>query len=389
MESKSELYKLFEKYLEGTITPAELQLLLDHFGAEQVDEHILAAIEKQIQQEPDNTADDLALVTEVKHQLESKLLAPRKVKLIWRYVAIAAAILIAIAIAALFYFQHNNQPSDTEIKTAQQTILPGSDKAILILSDGRKIELSPNTNETIVDNGGNASLLIKEGQVEYRVASNNNEAGENAFNTISVPMGGQFKVVLPDGSIARLNAGSSLRYPVRFGTSSRKMDLIGEGYFEVVKNKQLPFTVSSSNLEVTALGTQFNVNTYSNEPQGAATLVEGSLRVTNIKSQKTVIIKPGQQAYGAADELKVRQVNSEEYTAWKDGLFVINKATLTEVLRQVERWYDVRVEGIVPKTTGTVSGEFPRDIPLYDLLRSLESTTGIKTKIEGRRIVIR
>lgn len=389
MDNKSELYNLFEKYLEGTITPTELHSLLDHFGAEQVDEHILAAIQKQIQQEPDNTADDLALVAEVKQQLDSKLLAPRKVKPIWRYVAIAAAIVIAIAIAALFYFQHNSQPSDTEIKTAQQIILPGSDKAVLILSDGRKFELSQNTRETIEENGGNASVIVKDGQIEYRVASNNNEAKENAFNTISVPMGGQFKVVLPDGSIARLNAGSSLRYPVNFGKSSRKMDLIGEGYFEVVKNKQLPFTVSSGNLEVTALGTQFNVNTYSNEPQGAATLVEGSLQVTNTKSQKTVIIKPGQQAYGAIDELKVRHVNSEEYTAWKDGLFVINKATLAEVLRQVERWYDVRVDGVVPKTIGTVSGEFPRDIPLPEFLKALERTTGLKFTTEGRRITIR
>ncbi|WP_333887369.1 FecR family protein [Sphingobacterium siyangense] len=389
MESKSELYNLFEKYLAAAITPTELQLLLDHFGAEKIDEHILAVIKKEMQQESENTADDYALVSEVKMQLDSKLYTPRKVKTFWRYVAVAAAIIIAIAIATLYYFQQNNQPSDTEHKTAQQTILPGSDKAILILSDGRKIELSQNSNETIVDNGGNASLLIKEGQVQYQVASNNKEANENAFNTISVPMGGQFKVVLPDGSIARLNAGSSLRYPVSFGITSRKMDLIGEGYFEAVKNKELPFTVSSANLEVTALGTQFNVNTYSNEPQAAATLAEGSLRVTNTKSQKTVIIKPGQQVYDAAGELKVRQVNIEAYTAWKDGLFVINKATLAEVLRQVERWYDVRVEGAIPNTKSTVSGEFPRDIALVDLLNSLESTTGIKTKIEGRRIVIR
>lgn len=389
MDNKSELYNLFEKYLEGLITPTELQLLLDHFGADKIDEYILAAIKKEMQQEPDNTADDYALVSEVKMQLDNKLHAPRKVKMFWQYVAISAAIIIAVAIAALFYFQHNSQPSDTEIKTAQQIILPGSDKAVLILSDGRKFELSQNTRETIEENGGNASVIVKDGQVEYRVGSNNYEARENAFNTISVPMGGQFKVVLPDGSIARLNAGSSLRYPVSFGKSSRKMDLIGEGYFEVVKNKQLPFTVSSGNLEVTALGTQFNVNTYSNEPQGAATLVEGSLQVTNIKSQKTVIIKPGQQAYGADHELKVRQVNSEEYTAWKDGLFVIDKATLAEVLRQVERWYDIRVEGEIPKITGTVSGEFPRDIPLPEILKALERTTGLKFTTEGRRITIR
>ncbi len=389
MESKSELYNLFEKYLKGTITPTELELLLDHFGAEQVDERILGAIQKEMEQEPANTADDYVLVADVQQQLDSKLLTTSKVKTIWRYVAIAAAILIAIAIATLYYFQQNNQPSNTEIKTAQQTILPGSDKAILMLSDGRKIELSQNTQETVEDNGGNASMIIKDGQIQYQVAANHNPANETAFNTVAVPMGGQFKIVLPDGSIARLNAGSSLRYPVSFGTSSRKMDLIGEGYFEVVKNKQLPFTVSSGNLEVTALGTQFNVNTYSDEPQGAATLVEGSLLVTNSRSKKTVIIKPGQQAYGAAGELKVRQVNSEVYTAWKDGLFVINQASLAEVLRQVERWYDVRVEGTIPNTTGTVSGEFPRDIPLPEFLKALEKTTGLKFNTEGRRIVIR
>lgn len=389
MESKSKLHYLFEKYLDGTITPIELNQLLDHFGAEQVDEHVLASIRKEMHQEPEITADDIALVAEVRQQLDNKLLAPRKVTTIWRYVAIAAAILIAIAIATLYYVQQNNKPSETDINTAQQTILPGSDKAILVLSDGRKIELSQNTHETIKDNAGNASVIVKEGQIEYHIAGNNSAVNEKAFNTISVPMGGQFKVVLPDGSVARLNAGSSLRYPVSFGKSSRKMDLIGEGYFEVVKNKKLPFAVKSGNMEVTALGTQFNVNTYTNEPQGAATLVEGSLQVTNTRSQKTVIIKPGQQAYGADGELKVRQVNSEEFTSWKDGLFVINNASLNEVLRQVERWYDVTMVGKVPDTGSTVSGEFPRSISLDELLRSLERTTGVRFKIQGRRIEIK
>lgn len=389
MESKSEIHSLFEKYLAGAITPIELKQLLDHFGAEQVDAHVMAAIHKEMENEPDVTADDLALVDEVKQQVDSKLHVPRKVKTLWRYVALAAAILIAIAIAALYYFQQNNQPLDTEIKTTEQKIIPGSDKAILILSDGRKIELSQNTHETIKDSGGNASVIVKDGQIKYQVATNNDAVSEKAFNTISVPMGGQFKVILPDGSIARLNAGSSLRYPVSFGKISRKMDLVGEGYFEVVKNRELPFTVKSGNMEVTALGTQFNVNTYSNEPQGAATLVEGSLQVTNTRSQKTVIIKPGQQAYGAAGELKVRQVNSEEFTSWKDGLFVINRASLNEVLRQVERWYDVTMVGNVQVTESTVSGEFPRSIPLDELLRSLERTTGAKFKIQGRRVEIK
>lgn len=389
MKSKNEIHILFEKYLTGSITESELQLLLDHFDAEEVDDRIVQTIRKELASETVATQDDYELASNVKLQLDKQLRPGDRAKTMWWYLATAAAILIAIAIATVYYLQFSDKATNPEIKTAQQTILPGSDKAILILSDGRKIELSESTNETIEEIGGNATLQVKEGAIKYQTAGSNTTASQNAYHTIAIPQGGQFKVILPDGSIARLNAGSSLRYPVSFGSSSRNLELIGEGYFEVVKNKELPFTVNSGNLEVTALGTQFNVNTYSNEPYGAATLVEGSLRVINTKSHRTVIIKPGQQAYDAAGELKVRQVNSEAFTSWKDGLFVINRASLDEVLRQVERWYDVRVEGTIPQTTGTVSGEFPRDIALADLLLSLERTTGVKIKIDGRRITVR
>lgn len=387
VKSNNEIHTLFEKYLVGSITGSELQLLLDHFDAEEVDDRILQAIRKELASETVTTQDDYDLASSVKLQLDRQLRSGKKVKTMWWYLAAAVAIVIAIAIATVYYLQLSDKVTNPEIKTAQQIILPGSDKAILILSDGRKIELSESTNETIEEIGGNATLQVKEGAIKYQTAGSNTTAAQNAYHTIAIPQGGQFKVILPDGSIARLNAGSSLRYPVSFGTSSRKLELIGEGYFEVVKNKKLPFTVKSGDLEVTALGTQFNVNTYSNEPYGAATLVEGSLRVSDTKLQKSVVISPGQQAYSMAGQLKVRAVNSAELTAWKDGLFVISKAGLDEVMRQVERWYNVTVDVKLPKSASTFSGEFPRNIELSEFLKSLETATGVKLKIEGRRIV--
>ncbi|WP_142685757.1 FecR family protein [Chitinophaga polysaccharea] len=388
MKANTDIFTLFNKYLNGPISKSELQVLLDYFGKEEADETLMAEIRSVLESDYEAKQDDIAQIgKEVKMRLDERLRPNETGKQIWIYLAAAAAILLAISIAAIYVFELGKIPQNDTIQTARQDIHPGTDKAVLVLSDGRRVSLTDSSNSIITNSSGENIAQVIDGTLSYISSNRNINTGESAYNTILVPRGGQYKVILPDGSKAWLNSGSSLRYPVSFGTQSRIMELTGEGYFDVVKNKKLPFTVKSSTLEVTALGTQFNVNTYSNEPYGAATLVEGSLRVSDTKSQKTVLITPGEQAFSAAGNLKVRKVNIYELTAWKDGLFVISKAGLDEVMRQVERWYNVTVEVKLPKSANTFSGEFPRNIALADFLQSLERATGIKFKIEGRRIV--
>ncbi|RKE52394.1 FecR family protein [Sphingobacterium detergens] len=385
MKANAYIRSLFEKFISDKISESELQQLLDHFGAKENDESIMEQIRHVLESEYQPVDNNITQIgEEVKLKLDAQL-RPKE-KRIWLYLA-AAAILLAISIAAIYVFDLGKIPQNDTIQTVQQQIQPGTDKAVLILSDGRRVSLTDSTNSLIKNSSGENIAQVIDGTLSYVSGNRNIKTDVSAYNTILVPKGGQYKVILPDGSKAWLNSGSSLRYPVSFGTQTRIMELSGEGYFDVVKNKKLPFTVKSSTLEVTALGTQFNVITYSNEPYGAATLVEGSLRVSDTKSQKTVLITPGEQAFSTAGNLKVRKVNTYELTAWKDGLFVISKAGLDEVMRQVERWYNVTIEVKLPETANTFSGEFPRNIALADFLQSLERATGIKFKIEGRRIV--
>ncbi|RKE47158.1 FecR family protein [Sphingobacterium detergens] len=387
---EANIQKLFEIYLSGQISKAELQQLLDRFDTRDMDEDLMYHIRRVLESESGRIDQDIELIgREVKKRLDAGLKPPIKSRPIWQYLAAAAAILLAISIATIYFFNLGNTSIQPTINITQQQIKPGSDKAILVLSDGRSVSLTDSSSAAIIDIGGKTIAQVKDGTINYLLADQAANAKENAFNTVLVPQGGQYKITLPDGSKAWLNAGSSLRYSVNFGSASRILELTGEGYFEVVKNKKLPFTVKSGSLEVTALGTQFNVNTYSNEPYGAATLVEGSLKVSDIRSQKTVLLTPGEQAYQSTGGLKMRLVNTFELTAWKDGLFVINKASLEAVMRQIERWYDVEVDVKLPAGAGTFTGELPKNISIAELLQSLETVTGIKLKLEGRRITNR
>lgn len=389
MEANTDILKLFNKYLNGPVSEPELQQLLDFFGSKQADESLKDRIRLVLESQQQIEDVEIERIgEEVKLRLAKQLKPKENGRSLWIYLAAAAAILLAVSIATIYFFDLGKIPQTPAVQFTSEKIQPGSDKAILVLSDGRQLSLSDSSNTVVADGVAGNVAEVKNGMINYLLGNNEGVTNENVYNKILVPKGGQYKVVLPDGSKAWLNAGSSLRYALNFGKASRILELTGEGYFEVVKNKKLPFTVKSSSLEVTALGTQFNVNTYTNEPYGAATLVEGSLRVTESKSQKTVILTPGQQAI-TVNGLLVRQVNSYDLTAWKDGLFVISKAGLDDVMRQVERWYNVTAEVKLPNTANTFSGEFPRDIPLTDLLLSLEAATGIKIKVEGRRIVTR
>ncbi|MBB1642757.1 FecR domain-containing protein [Sphingobacterium sp. UME9] len=381
----NQIQYLFEKYLKGTITGQELGTLLDLFHAENVDEDLMAKIRSTLSEENVPNNDQVEEITGNVKEILSIQLRPRpNANVLWIYRASAAAILLAFAIAVFYVFDQQQKSAAPTTIAKQLEIHPGTDKAELILSDGSKVSLF---DKGTLQNSKDGIASLKDGTLTYGQQTSEAALQNEGFNTVRVPMGGQFKVVLADGSKVWLNAGSSIKYPVSFGITSRKIELTGEAYFQVAKNKKLPFTVKSTDMEVTALGTEFNFNTYSNEPFGAATLLEGSLRILNSRSQKTVIIIPGEQAIVAGDELRVLQVNGDDYSAWKDGLFVVNKATLNAFLRQVARWYNVDIAVVSNGDSGTISGEFPKNIPIADLIHSLKKVTGVKLKIEGRRIV--
>lgn len=190
---------------------------------------------------------------------------------------------------------------------------------------------------------------------------------------------------MQDGTKVWLNAESSIRYPVAFAGNERKVFVTGETYFEVAKDKSKPFRVVSDDITVEALGTQFNVNAYTNEPYLAATLAEGSVRITNRDNKK--ILKPGEQAQVANSSLIVVAADVEDVTAWKNNLFKFSGTSLEEIMRQVERWYDAEVE-FKDNINLHLNARIERDVPVSKLLHILEQTGQVHFKVEGEKIMV-
>lgn len=291
----------------------------------------------------------------------------------------AAAIVFLLA-ASFYFWSGNNQPKVHTM--ASNKIEPGKKGAILTLANGEEVVLDTLGNGLITTQNG-AKVVLQNGQLAYDPTGNNDN--EIVYNTIKTPNGREFQVRLPDGTIVWLNAASSLRYPTLFTGRERKVEITGEAYFEVAANAEMPFRVNVNNkVNIEVLGTHFNVNAYDNERSLNTTLLEGAVRVL------AVVLKPGQQAQVAeGDAVKVvSNVNLETVMAWKNGLFNFENKSLEEVMRQLERWYDLEVvyeKGIPDIKFG---GEMSRDMDLAGLLKSLEASKVHFRLEEGRKLIV-
>lgn len=316
---------------------------------------------------------------------------------------IAAAVLVLFAFTAGIYFLSENRPvSHFSGNIYKNDVAPGGNKAVLELADGSLIDLS---SASLGDLSRKKSFRItktSEGRVVYEAAGLATGAEPTykdqspVYNTIKTPRGGQFQVILPDGSGAWLNAASSIRFPAIFTEGERRVEITGEVYFEVAGKYRpsdsgkvrVPFVVVAGEQQIAAIGTQFNVNAYPDEGPVRTTLLEGRVEVSLPASRVWETLEPGQQAQLAdARSFKVAPANMERVFAWKNGQFRYNMDDIEYIMRQVERWYDVEViyEGKVPdeKFVGTIS----RKISLSGFLDIL-SYTGINFRIEGRRIFV-
>lgn len=309
------------------------------------------------------------------------------------WLKVAAAVVGLLLISTVLYYLL--QPSDTEINenqemitgTIQNDLLPGGNKAILTLSDGTMIILDSADNGSLAMQGNTNVMKLDDGQLAYDINSYEPDAGKTLYNTISTPRGGQYKIILPDGSKVWLNAASSLKFPAAFTGNERMVELTGEGYFEVAKDEAKPFKVTTNGVVVEALGTQFNVNVYEDETKKSTTLVEGKVQVSN--ENDIVVLTPGEQAE-VDDEGKIKTimgVDVAEISAWKNGLFLFDNVDIETIMRQVSRWYDVDIkyEGKVPvKFSATIE----RNVPVSKLLRLLQLTSRVKFKVEKNEITV-
>lgn len=302
----------------------------------------------------------------------------------------AAAAVLALLFAGTWLYFNTSDSAKAGIKNIvktedKQTIMPGSDKAMLTLSDGTVIVLDSTSNGTLALQG-NSKVIKLNDQVVY----NNRQAGTaiaTTYNTLSTPRGGQYMLTLEDGTKVWLNAASSIKYPSAFGAGERTVELTGEAYFEVAKDMGRPFAVKVNGMAVNVLGTHFNVMAYENEEATAITLLEGAVNVT--KDKDKVSLRPGQQALlktGAALKV-INNVNLEETVAWKNGYFQLDHTRLAVLMRQVERWYNVDVvyEGKTPNRQ--FGGKISRKSDIRDIIKILE-VSKVYSRTEGDKIII-
>jgi ferric-dicitrate binding protein FerR (iron transport regulator) len=232
---------------------------------------------------------------------------------------------------------------------------------------------------------GGVAIQQQNGQLSY---GSQPADGSIHFNKLTTPRGGQFKVVLPDGTRVWLNSASMLRYPTAFTGKERIVELDGQGYFEVAANAQQPFKVKVHSMEVQVLGTDFDIMAYNDETSINTTLVTGSIQVKEGSNEQ--VLRPGQQAVmnNEDHQLTVRTADIRKVTAWKNGLFVFNNMALPAILREVARWYDVDIVYTTSPGTELYGGGIGRNLQLADILALLEGNGYNHFRIEGRKVIV-
>ncbi len=302
--------------------------------------------------------------------------------------AAAACVIGTILFGGYYLFNEEPQKilSKSEVKQInyKNDLPPGGDKALLTLADGSVIFLDDAKNGPLTQQG-NTKVIKLDGKINY--ISTDAAANEIVYNSISTPRGGQYQIILPDGSGVWLNSTSSIRFPTTFAGKSRTVEITGEAYFEVAKNKEMPFIVKVNKAEIQVLGTHFNVMAYSDESLLKTTLLEGSVQF--IKDNKTSILTPGQQAQLSGDgRVKVvSDIDVKKVIAWKNGVFNFEGADIATVLRQISRWYDVEVV-YNKKVDDLFYAEIPRNTRLSDFLKALELTGTVHFEIDGKKIIV-
>ncbi|HET9434584.1 MAG TPA: FecR domain-containing protein, partial [Chitinophagaceae bacterium] len=305
-----------------------------------------------------------------------------------RRIAVAASIIGVLLLSGFLLFNRSGENSVVQgkenNKRFKNDVSPGGNKATLTLADGSTIVLDEAQNGELAQQG-NSKIIKLDGKLSYDPINKNPK--EVVYNTISTPNGGQYQLELADGSRVWLNATSSIHFPTTFIGKERRIEITGEAYFEIAKNRKMPFVVAINGAEVQVLGTHFNINAYNDEDNVKTTLLEGSIKFVN--GDHSNILKPGQQSQLAKDgTFKVaNDVNVDEVVAWKNGLFAFENASIEKVMRQFSRWYDVEIE-YRGKTDDLFIAEMRRNIKLSDALRALELTGRVKFDIDGKKIIV-
>lgn len=303
-------------------------------------------------------------------------------RIVWS-TAIAASVVLCLSLLWLLRPAQDHGQLAGHSTTAN-TILPGGNKAILTLSNGQQIVLDSTHDGKIAAQG--AATIIRAGsRIGYTKAGT--DTGELLYNTVTTPKGGQYEIVLADGSRVWLNSASSLRFPTVFKGGERQVELTGEGYFEIEKNARMPFSVSVNQMKVQVLGTHFDIMAYSDEATVNTTLLEGAVAVH--AGEQVQRLLPGQQAVWSDNHrMMKRQADIEKTMAWKNGFFEFDQMDLAAIMRQVARWYDVEIVYQATPDHTPLGGSISKGLSLSEVLSLLEADGLHHFNIEGKKVYV-
>jgi transmembrane sensor len=303
-------------------------------------------------------------------------------RLNWKQYAAAAITLLCLSSGLFYYRTAKIKINDPGAYVSTNDIDPGGNKAILTLANGTQIDLNKKAAGLMAQQQDTRIVKTADGTLRYE-----NSDGDElpaAQNSIAIPRGGQYQLVLADGSKVWINSQSTLKFPTAFNGASREVELTGEAYFEIAHNTRQPFLVHSGGQIVKVLGTHFNINSYAGSVW-QTTLLQGSVSVSNTANGNNTILSPGQQASVNAYGISVATVDTENSTAWKNGQFKFENTAITTVIQQLERWYDVDIS-YKGTTNKKFYGNISRTVKLSTVLNMLQTTSHLNYKIEGRSV---
>ena len=366
---------LANKWLQGEISPEQKEEL-EHWFVENQDKDVTIPAEFAL----DERQHEKALLEKIYRQMPSGTPHHKQNKhkhlVVSRWVAAAAVLVFIISITWYIKTLPDLQPIP-DAMTKVHDIAPGHSGAVLHLSDGSQVVLDNLKDGTVFQQEG-VKIIKENGQLKYM-----GSADKVVYNDIVTDRGRQWKATLPDGTKVWLNASSSLHYPITFeGQAQRMVTLSGEAFFEVAHNARQPFQIKVGKTLIEDIGTSFNVNAYPDETGVVTTLVEGLVEVDKVP------LKPGQQAIVTQDGgIKIKEVNTDDFTAWVKGQISLDNVSIRELMRQLSRWYDVDVvyNGKIPDIR--LGGIIDRNVYITTIIKALNAY-GVNVKVKGKSLVV-
>ncbi|MCR9011543.1 FecR family protein [Gabonibacter chumensis] len=381
-ETIEERIRQIKRYLDGTLTPEEEKALRCWIDESPTHSELLYRIQDKSSlkkrfhfRKKENKEKSWKNIRKRIYQ------KPKRKTVLTRY---AAILLIGLCLGIGYKFIM--EPRTKDIKTTRKTVIPpkGGYKAFLKLANGEHYVLD---GQTEINTRLDGAIIQSEdkGTVTVTKEGSGSTERETQNNQIIVPKGGEYKLILADGTRVWMNSLSELEFPSRFTGKERRIKLSGEAYFEVAKDKEKPFIVEMGDNEIKVLGTSFDINNYNGK--FVTTLVTGKVEIV-IKKQG-YLLHPSMQLREENGKVTLSEVDTKEFVAWKDGWFVFNKQRLEEVLDILSRWYDIKIIYKTPEIKDLhFTGTIRRHSDINEMLNFLEKTGAIKFTMQGRTVEI-